>query len=346
MKPKNTAVLLAILAAACYGVSAPFSKLLLEKIPPVMMAALLYLGAGAGMLLLKTVRGGKGREAAITVREWPYVAGMIALDIAAPILLMLGLKLTTPATASLMNNFEIVATALIASLLFKEAVGGRMWIAIGLITASSILLSVEDIGGLSVSIGAVLVLLACCCWGLENNCTRMLSLKDPLQIVIIKGFGSGAGSLLIAALTGAMSAEWGYIGLTLLLGFVSYGLSIYFYIHAQRRLGAARTSAYYAFAPFLGVGLSLLVFRQELTVSFCIAFAVMVIGAYFAAFEKHAHAHLHEAAEHDHRHRHDDGHHTHQHTPPVSGAHSHQHAHEAMEHAHQHTPDPHHSHPH
>ena len=344
----NLPILLAILAAACYGVSSPLSELLLKELSPVFMAALLYLGAGLGMLAVKAVTNMKKqekKEARITKKEFPFVLGMIVLDIAAPILLMLGLTMTNSATVSLLNNFEIVATSVIALAIFKETIGRRLWIAITLITLSSILLSAYNLGNLSFSIGAVFTLLACVCWGFENNCTRMLSLKDPLQIVIIKGLGSGTGAMLLAAATKTLSANMLYILFALLLGFLAYGLSIYFYILAQRELGAARTSAYYAIAPFIGVGLSFVIFRQGITSSFVLALAVMILGTYFAAFEKHKHVHHHTQIEHEHRHNHTDGHHNHLHDYPVT-EHSHSHTHEALTHEHPHTPDMHHTHPH
>lgn len=346
MKHHKTAIVYAILAAFCYGISAAAAKLLLAEVPPVLMAALLYLGAGLGMAAIGLFRGKKISEARLTKKELPYILGMIVLDIAAPIFLMLGLSAATPATVSLMNNFEIVATAMIALLAFREAVGRRMWLAILLITLASVILSVEDLNHLSVSPGALLVLLACLCWGLENNCTRMLSLKDPLQIVVIKGFASGFGSLGIALILSQTAAGFIYILLSLLLGFVAYGLSIYFYIFAQRQLGATRTSAYYAFAPFIGVALSFLLFRQELAKSFWIALMIMALGAYFAASERHSHGHVHGSLEHEHRHCHNDAHHEHVHTSPVTGEHSHPHAHIPTTHTHKHTPDLHHPHDH
>ncbi len=190
----------AILAALLYGISAPVSRLLLDKINPTLMAALLYLGAGMGMLLINLGQylfSHEKKEAKMTRKEFPFILGMILLDITAPIFLMVGLTLTTSSNASLLNNFEIVATTLIASVFFKEAIGRRMWIAIVLITLSSILLSLTDLSSLTFSIGSLFVVLACVSWGFENNCTRMLSLKDPLQIVVVKGFGSGIGSLII-----------------------------------------------------------------------------------------------------------------------------------------------------
>jgi len=201
---------------------------------------------------------------------------MIVLDIAAPILLMLGIRLTSPENASLLNNFEIVATSLIALLIFRERISRQLWAAIGLIVVASVLLSLENGAGLQLSVGSVLVLLASCCWGLENNCTRMLSQSDPQQIVIVKGLGSGAGALIVALLSGEGFPAPVFIPAALLLGFVAYGLSIFFYVYAQRYLGAAKTSAYYAIAPFIGVLLSLLIFRDTPHWSFFAALAIMI----------------------------------------------------------------------
>lgn len=345
----TTAIFMAILAAALYGVSSPMSKLLLVEIPPTFLAALLYLGAGFGMGTINIIRKQSKKEqveAEITKKEMPYVVGMIVLDVIAPILLMLGLTMTTSASASLLNNFEIVATSLIALFIFKEAIGKRMWIAITFITLSTILLSVDDFSALSFSTGSFLVVAACFCWGLENNCTRMLSLKDPLQIVVIKGLGSGLSALLISFVLNLMSGDAFYIALALLLGFFAYGLSIYFYILAQRELGASRTSAYYAAAPFIGVLISWLVLEEEITITFLIALAVMLIGAYFAISEKHRHLHIHPEITHEHRHNHTDMHHNHIHDPEVIGEHSHEHTHEKIEHEHTHVPDLHHRHTH
>lgn len=280
------AVGFAILAAALYALNAPLSKVLLGQVPARMMAALLYLGAGAGMLLLRLMQKSMGKpsaEAPLTRKELPYTVAMVVLDVAAPIFLMLGLTGTSAASASLLNNFEIVATSLIALAIFRERISGRLWLAIGLVTLSSIVLSLEGGGNLQFSLGSLLVLLACCCWGLENNCTRALSEKDPLEIVVVKGFGSGLGAMIVALVCGEhLPALLPALG-ALVLGFVAYGLSIFFYIYAQRTLGAAKTSTWYAISPFIGVGLSLVIFRQIPGLMFWVALAIMAAGAYFAA---------------------------------------------------------------
>ncbi|MDO4531434.1 MAG: DMT family transporter [Bacillota bacterium] len=281
-----TPIFFAIGAAALYAISAPVSKLLLQEIPATMMAAFLYLGAGLGVAVLRIFqKHSKSQERSLTKKELPYTIGMVLLDIAAPIFLMAGLTMTSAANASLLNNFEIVATSLIALFLFREAVSRRLWKAIFLVTLSCILLSLEDMHSFDFSTGSVFVLCACICWGFENNCTRMLSSKNPLEIVIIKGFGSGLGALFIAFLLGERFFHIPLILIALLLGFVSYGLSIMLYIYAQRHLGAARTSTYYAVAPFIGVLLSSLIFRETPSLLFGIACAVMAAGTYFASTE-------------------------------------------------------------
>lgn len=349
-QPKNyRAVGFAILAALLYGVSAPLSKLLLEEIPPTLMAALLYLGAGLGMLgieLFRWLTKREVKEAKMTLSEMPFIVGMILLDTMAPIFLMLGLTMTNSANASLLNNFEIVATSLIALAIFKETIGRRMWAAIGLITLSSMILSFKDFSSLSFSAGSIFIILACICWGFENNCTRMLSLKDPLQIVVVKGLGSGIGAMLVTAVVKGYSFNVVYILFTLLLGFVAYGMSIYLYISAQRELGAARTSAYYAAAPFMGVLISWILLKEPLTLTFLFATIIMLWGTYFAVTEDHQHEHFHFEEVHEHKHNHQDGHHNHLHDFEVAGEHTHVHKHEALNHTHGHLPDLHHRHGH
>ena len=279
-------ILFAVLAAALYALNSPFSKILLTGLSPTMLAALLYLGAGLGMLavgFLQKRAGTAGKEKPLTKKELPYTVGMVVLDIMAPISLMSGLMMTTAANASLLNNFEIVATSLIALFLFREKISKRLWLGIAFVTVASILLSVEDYSSFSFSAGSFFVLLACVFWGFENNCTRKLSSKNPLEIVVIKGFGSGTGSLVIAAALGEFCANLPYMLLALLLGFFTYGLSILFYIYAQRYLGAAKTSAYYAVSPFMGAVLSLAIFRQIPSISFLPALFVMALGTYFVS---------------------------------------------------------------
>ncbi len=280
-------VAFALAAAALYALSTPFSKVLLADIAPNMMAALLYLGAGAGMTVLSLadgVRGdaGEARGRSLERTDVPYVAAMVALDVAAPLLLMAGLSLSSAESVSLLNNFEIVATALIARLAFGERVGVRAAVGIGAISLACFLLS-WDAGARGFSAGSLLTLAACLCWGIENNCTNRLSDCDPVKVVVIKGWGSGAGALVVALCAGDALPALVDAELALLLGFVSYGLSIACYVRAQRDLGAARTSAFYAVNPFIGSALAFALFRTPLAPTFAVALVLMAVGTWLVA---------------------------------------------------------------
>ncbi|MBE6703751.1 MAG: DMT family transporter [Ruminococcaceae bacterium] len=281
-------IICAVLAAALYALNAPFSKILLTGVEPRMMAAMLYLGAGVGTFIVLNVKklcfGKRDGGEKLERRDMPYVLGMIFLDIAAPVFLMMGLMESSAANASLLNNFEIVATSLIAFVLFREKIGRRLWAGILLVTLSSMILSFEDVSAFSFSRGSLFVILACVCWGFENNCTRSLSNKDPIVIVVIKGIFSGLGAFITAIVSGESLPGVRFVIPALLLGFVAYGLSIVFYIYAQRGLGAARTSAYYAVAPFIGAALSFAVLSESLTVTFGVGLAVMMVGTWLVTF--------------------------------------------------------------
>lgn len=288
-KTNTKGIILAILAASLYAVNSPLSKILLYDIPPTLMAGFLYLGAGLGMAVVAFVRKVflpcKTTER-LTKKELPYIVAMILLDIAAPICLLYGLGSTTAANASLLNNFEIVATAVIAFVVFKEKISPRLWAGILFITLSCALLSFEDIASLQFSFGSLFILLACIFWGFENNCTRKISSKDPMQIVLLKGVFSGIGSIIIGLCIGErITALWSIFA-ALGVGLLAYGLSIFCYVYAQRALGAARTSAYYAIAPFIGTALSLVIFHEIPGYPYFIALALMVIGAWLAAQDK------------------------------------------------------------
>ncbi|MCR5421390.1 MAG: DMT family transporter [Lachnospiraceae bacterium] len=273
----------AILAALLYAISTPFSKLLMNKIPPVFMAGFLYLGAAIGMSFIVMFLHKKNPGCTSFTRDdIPYLIGIVVLDIAAPILLMIALDNSSAESVSLLNNFEIVTTSLIAFIIFKENISLRLWGAIILITVAGILLSLSDISSLTFSSYSLMALLACCCWGLENNCTRKLSHNDPAKIVIIKGFGSGTGALIIAFISGIRLRITPYILLALILGFIAYGLSIYTYVYAQRYIGAARTSAFYALSPFVGSVISLIIFPKIPSFLFVTAFIIMAAGSCLA----------------------------------------------------------------
>lgn len=334
MKNKNMyAILYALLAAVFYAINVPCSKLLLEKIAPTYMAAFLYLGAGIGVgVMYLCHRQSKKPEERLERKDLPYTIGMVLLDIAAPILLMFGVSIGTSSNASLLGNFEIVATSVIALWIFKERISKRLWAAIAFITLSSIILSFDGGGSLKFSYGSLLVLGATACWGMENNCTRNISSKSTYQIVTIKGFCSGMGSLMIAMILGEKFPEFKYILVALVLGFIAYGLSIFTYIRAQKTLGAAKTSAYYAIAPFIGGFLSFILLREALSIRYMIAMAIMIIGTVLVVSDTlvHAHSHIHT---HTITHTHDGTTHTH----TITHEHGHNHYITDEKHEHRHS---------
>lgn len=278
----------AILAAALYAVNVPLAKLFVKSVGPAMMASLLYLGAGFGLVvfsLFMHLFGKKTNSSPLTLKDAPAAIGMVVLDIAAPILLMNGIALTSSSTVSLLNNFEIVATSLIASFFFHESISKRLWAAILLVFIASLILSFDYRETLRFDRGAALVLLATLCWGLENNCTRVLSNKSAIEIVQIKGICSGFGALAIAFGAGERLPSIPVMALVLLLGFISYGLSIVCYIKAQSGLGAAATSAFYSIAPFLGVFFGFLLFADPLYPRFLFSLCLMIFATIIMAFD-------------------------------------------------------------
>lgn len=331
-KTKTGAVILALLAAVFYAFNTPFSKVLLNNVAPTFIAAFLYLGAGVGVGIMYLYHIKKEEKSErLTKQDLPYTIGMIMLDIAAPIFLMIGIKMGTASNASLLGNFEIVATTLIALLIFKEKVSWKLWIAIGFITLSSIVLSFEGSGSFRFSIGSLFVILATCSWGLENNCTRKISNKSTYEIVLLKGIFSGGGSFTIAMVLGEKIPEIKYIAVVMLLGFVSYGLSIFLYIRAQKNLGAAKTSAYYAVAPFVGSFLAFAVNGENLAVEYFIGLVLMLVGTVFVVYDTmikhHLHGHTHTIA------------HTHNgvtHTHVITHEHEHNHFGNEERHGHEH----------
>ena len=348
MKTKNLATMYAIVAAALYAINVPFSKMLLNHVEPTVMAAFLYLGAGLGMFVYRVVSKARGKAAPtepLTKKELPYTVAMVVLDIIAPILLMFGIRSSNAANVSLINNFEIVATSLIALLVFQEVISKRLWIAISLVTVASIILSFEGAGSFAFNTGSLFVFGACLCWGIENNCTRMISNKSPIEIVVIKGTFSGLGSLIVALTIGEHIPAVLWMACVLLLGFVAYGLSIYFYVMAQKDLGAAKTSAYYSIAPFLGVAFGMLILGERPAFQFYVALIVMLVSTSFMIKDtialQHTHEHNHT---HTHEHNHGDTVHSHEHTHTHTHIHihgedgdDHQHDHKAMAHEHGHS---------
>lgn len=353
-KTKVYPMVQALMAALLFGASAPLSKILLGNIAPIPLASFLYIGSGAGLLLFqvldRVVKNNYIVEAPLTRKDFPWLIGAAMFGgVIAPILLMSSLRTTPASTSSLLLNFEGVATTVIAVLFFKENIGKKVWIAVFLITSASIVLSWDFSNKWGFSIGALGIISACFCWGIDNNFTRNISSKNPFSIVTVKGFGAGLFSLLMSFILGNTMPNLKIILSAMLLGCFSYGFSIVLFVLAMRNMGSARTSALFGTAPFIGIILSFLLYNDKPNVMFITALIVMVIGTAVLLKEKHSHRHLHQYLVHEHKHTHIDMHHNHIHENDIIEGgiyHSHVHTHEEIGHEHPHMPDIHHRHMH
>ena len=347
--PRISGVGTALLAAALFGASTPFSKLLLGDVSPILLAGLLYLGSGAGLSMLFVVRRLRHDGAAekpLLRKDWPWLVGAIVSGaIVGALLLMFGLQRTPASTSSLLLNMEGVFTAALAWLVFRENADRRVVLGMVFILLGGLALSWQGRAESMPLLGTGLILAACLCWGIDNNLTQKVSASDPFQVAAIKGLVAGAFNTALAFALGARLPAVGVTLAALLIGFVSYGLSIVLFVLALRNIGTARTGAYFAIAPFVGAVLSVLVLREPVSGLVLLAGVLMGIGVWLHLTERHDHAHRHTEFEHAHRHTHD-VHHQHAHAPgtgvDASQSHMHPHVHTSQTHVHPHYPDIHH----
>lgn len=343
----------ALIAAALFGASTPLAKLLVDDIAPVMLAGLLYLGSGIGLLAWLLLRGLRAERigdayAHLRRRDLGWLAGAtLSGGVVGPILLMAGLAVTSAASASLLLNMEGVLTALLAWFVFKENFDRRIALGMAFIVVGGVLLSWQDRPTLGVPWGALAIIGACLAWAIDNNLTRKIAASDAAQIAGIKGFVAGVVNVSLALALGSSWPSTSLVLATALVGLAGYGLSLVFFVIALRHLGTARTGAYFSVAPFVGAAVALVLLREAPTSAFWIAGVLMAIGVWLHLTERHAHEHRHGPLQHAHPHVHD-GHHQHAHDFGWDGRepHTHEHAHEPLAHTHRHVPDIHHRHEH
>ncbi len=339
---------LALGSAVLFGALPPLSKLLLGSMDPFMLAGLLYLGAGFGLVLYRLGRriaGRKSHEASLQKSDIPWLAGAIVVGgIAGPVLLMSGLSLTTASSGALLLNLEGLATMVIAWLVFRENANRRLVAGALAILAGAVALSWQS-ESFDFNTGALLIAGACLAWGIDNNLTRKISAADPVEIVTIKGLTAGSVNMGLAFIMGAKLPALSFVGATAFLGLLGIGVSLVMFVLALRHLGTARTGAYYALAPFIGALLAVVLLAEPVTLKLVLAGFLMGFGLWLHLAERHRHDHAHGVLEHEHSHLHDE-HHQHVHPAPVSEPHSHRHRHEPMRHGHPHYPDLHHRHTH
>jgi drug/metabolite transporter (DMT)-like permease len=343
-------VVLALCSAVLFGLSTPLSKLLLKDLSPVVLAGLLYAGAFLGLTVYSVgaqifLGKPRGPYPPLRSRDWLWLAGASAAGgVIAPICMLYGLLRISGYAASLLLNLEGVATALIAVALFKEQAGRRIWTALACMTAAGVFLSWDPGRGRFTLTGSLLIITAMAAWGLDNNFTRNISDKDPVQIARIKGFIAAAFLLSLAVVLGG-KIPWGRaLVYGLFLGAVSYGASLVLYIKALRGLGAFRAGAFFSVAPFVGALGSLLILPESASWTLIPGALAMAFGVTLIVREQHAHRHVHETVTHAHLHAHHDGHHDHEHAPEPTEPHAHEHTHEPVDHSHPHRPDIHHRH--
>ena len=298
MPPHNrTAFLYALITAILIGGSAPFTKLLISGAEPLALAALISLGSGAGALFfflagIATKNRWSQGEVPPGKGDISWIIGVTIFGgVLAPVTLIFSLAGTPAATASLLLNFEAVATTLIAAAIFGEWVSRRVWVALGLITAACILLTYDRAAGFWLSLPALGILLTCLFWALDNNMGHRLSAKDPLMVISIKGLGASIITFLFALVAGQQLPEVVTMIAAMTVGFFCYGgLTSVFFLLALRGIGAARAGSLLAVSPFFSVLFSLALFAEMPAAVFYVALPVMVIGAWLLVSERHSHA--------------------------------------------------------
>ncbi len=346
VQPHLRGGLLALAAAALFGASAPLCKLLLPQSGPLVLSALLYLGAAAGLSLFKLFPGGRRPEAPLCLADLGLLTGIVAFGgIVGPVLMLLGLERVSALAGSLLLNLEAPFTILVAVTLFGEHLGWRETGAALLVVLGGALLGYKS-GELGVDwLGWIAIAGACLSWGIDNNLSQRLSIRDPVAVVRIKTCGAGACTFIIALATGHALPQGSLLAMALILGALSYGLSMVLAMRSFRILGAAREVAYFATAPFIGAVLSVPIFGELPSATGLVATGLMATGILLLLREQHYHTHTHEGLEHEHLHVHDE-HHSRHHQGPLTQSHSHPHRHETLTHGHPHVSDVHHRHPH
>lgn len=337
---------LALLAALAFGITTPLIQRFGRGVGSVPTAALLY--AGAAIASLDPFRLSRGREAPV---RRPHLLRLTAVALVgavfAPICLTWGLQHANATSASLLLNFEALFTVVLAWCFYREAIGGRVGLALAAMAAGGTLLVLgggSAVGGFGLGAGAVV--LATFGWALDNTLARPLADLSPTQVVKWKGvLGASFSAVLALALKQSFPRPVPLLEL-LACGATGYGLSLRLYLRAQREMGAARTGSIFAVAPFVGAAVAWLMGDRSAGPWALGAAMLFGLGVYLHLTETHRHRHTHQPLDHEHAHRHDDGHHDHAHDPAVIGEHSHVHHHDARTHEHPHAPDIHHRHGH
>ncbi len=340
----NPGIFAALGAALLFGAGTPFAKMLLGPVSPWLLAGLLYLGSGTGLLIWRLLR--HTETSRMTLAEMGWLAGaVVSGGMIAPALLMWGLVNMPASGASLLLNAEGVLTALIAWFVFRENFDRRIATGMALIVSGALVLSWPREISFGASAPSLAVVGACLFWAIDNNLTRKVALLDASFIAMTKGVVAGAVNTAIALSLGAGLPSVTTVFAAATVGLMSYGISLILFVVALRNLGTARTGAYFSTAPFAGAVIAVVGMGEPVTHDLLIAGVLMGLGVWLHVTERHDHAHNHTVLEHAHEHEHD-AHHQHAHGEGASPgiAHTHLHRHDPMSHVHAHYPDAHHQH--
>ena len=325
------------LAAVLFGAATPTTKLIVDNVGAVTLAGLLYIGAAAAAAPFAL----REHRSSATLRQRSRL--LLAVGVGgglAPVLLVLALDRTPAGTVSLFLNLELVATAIIARVFLREHIGHRAGLGIVIVVLGGVILAGTSEGG--VAVGAMLVVAACVCWGIDNAITASLDSYTPSQITLAKGVVAGSVNLVLGLiLDGAPVAKFALAALA--IGALGYGLSITMWITGARLVGAARGQVIFALAPFIGALLAWPVNGDRLTSTIVVAFAMSLAGVIVVATGHHGHSHTHDLMEHAHSIDPNDPHHRPETIEVLSGTH---HRHLVLSHVHEHLPDIHHRHTH
>ena len=347
LRPTNPGVVAAAVSAVLFGVSAPAAKALLSNAEPLVLGAVLYLGAGLAMIAIRPVLPTEAREAPLRKSDVPVLLAMtLAGAIVAPVLLLVGLQRVSAVTGSLVLNLEGPLTVGLAVVFFGEQLSVSAAIGALFVMAGAAILGFAPGATMQGDVwGGFAVAGACLGWAIDNNLTQRLSLRDPLAIVQVKGLVGGILALALAVAVGSAVPPARTIAWGLLLGSLSYGASVVLAVHAMRLIGVARQAALFATAPFVGVVVSVAILGEAFGLRELVAMILMVAGLGLFLRERHSHRHVHEPITHDHRHVRDEHHqHAHGAVDPPGEPHAHEHTHPVREHDHPHVPDLHHRH--
>lgn len=332
-------------AALLFGAGTPLAKWLLDAVSPWLLAGLLYLGSGVGLMLYRRLIRAPAVRLLRNELSW-FAGAILAGGIIGPVLLMVGLTGIPASGASLLLNAEGVFTALLAWFAFRENFDRRIALGMGAIVAGVLVLSWPGEAQFTGLWPALAVLGACFAWAIDNNLTRKISLTDATWITSVKGLISGTVNLILAFLLGASMPALPDLAGAMVVGLLAYGVSLALFVVGLRHLGTARTSAYFSVAPFFGALIAVLM-GESVTPQLLAAGALMALGTWLHLTERHEHGHAHGEMTHDHEHVHDE-HHRHEHDVPVAPGtkHHHLHWHEPLIHTHPHFPDTGHQHSH